>query len=81
MKTFELDDYFFHYINEDGISVMCMTDKKYKRKQAFAFLQDTKKSFLGYYSARDIERASTNQLKTFNQTIREKIVSPLTLLT
>ena len=27
MKTFELDDYFFHYINEDGISVLCMTDK------------------------------------------------------
>lgn len=27
MKTFELDDYFFHYINEEGISVLCMTDK------------------------------------------------------
>ena len=31
-KTFELDDYFFHYINEDGITFLCMTDKKYNRK-------------------------------------------------
>ena len=38
MKTWELDEFFFHYINEDGIIVLCMTDKEYKRKQAFAFL-------------------------------------------
>ena len=49
MKTFELDDFMFHYINEDRISVLCMTDKDYKRKQAFAFLQDTKKTFMGRY--------------------------------
>ena len=38
MKTWELDEFFFHYINEDGIITLCMTDKEYKRKQAFAFL-------------------------------------------
>lgn len=38
MKTWELDEFFFHYINEDGITLLCMTDKEYKRKQAFAFL-------------------------------------------
>ena len=26
-RTFELEEYFFHYINEDGITVMCMSDK------------------------------------------------------
>lgn len=26
-KTFELEDFLFHYINEDGITVLCMTDK------------------------------------------------------
>ena len=46
MKTWELDEFFFHYICEDGIIVLCMTDKAYKRKQAFAFLGDTKKSLL-----------------------------------
>jgi hypothetical protein len=38
MKTFELDEFFFHYANGDGITYLCMTDKQYKRKQAFAFL-------------------------------------------
>lgn len=32
MKTWELDEFFFHYINEDGITMLCMTDKEYKRK-------------------------------------------------
>ena len=32
MKTWELDEFFFHYINEDGIILLCMTDKEYKRK-------------------------------------------------
>lgn len=50
MKTFELDDYFFHFINEDGLTVLCMTDKQYKRKQAFAFLQDIKKTLLKRYT-------------------------------
>lgn len=26
-KTFELEEYFFHYINADGLTVLCMTDK------------------------------------------------------
>lgn len=32
MKTFELEDYLFHYVNENRISVMCMTDKKFVKK-------------------------------------------------
>jgi hypothetical protein len=32
MKTFELDEFFFHYINKEGIIVLCLTDKAYKRK-------------------------------------------------
>lgn len=38
MKTWELDEFFFHYASEDGVTFLCMTDKEYKRKQAFAFL-------------------------------------------
>ena len=43
MKTFELEDHFFHYINEHNLSVLCMTDKKFEKRLAFAFLQDVKK--------------------------------------
>jgi hypothetical protein len=27
-KTFELEEFLFHYINEDGLTVLCMTDKE-----------------------------------------------------
>jgi len=37
-KTFELDDYYFHYVNDEGLSVLCMSDKKMNRKHCFAFL-------------------------------------------
>jgi hypothetical protein len=32
MKTFELTDMMFHYINADGLTALCMTDKKFYRK-------------------------------------------------
>ena len=65
-KTFELDEYFFHYINEDGISVLCMADKKMNRKQCFAFLQDVKKKLLEDYTQRDLERAQAHMLPVFS---------------
>lgn len=57
MKTWELDEFFFHFINDEGITFLCMTDKEYKRKQAFAFLQDLRKALKKRYSDRDLERA------------------------
>ena len=65
MKTFELEEFFFHYINDNGLSVLCMTDKKFNRKQAFAFLQDVKKALLEYYTQRDITNAGQFGLRTF----------------
>ena len=65
-KTFELDEYFFHYINEDGISVLCMADKKMNRKHCFAFLQDVKKKLLEDYTQRDLERAQAHMLPVFS---------------
>ena len=79
MKTFELEDFLFHYVNEHGVSVMCMTDKKFQKKQSFAFLQDVKASLLEYYTGRDLQNAQQNSLGTFAETIREKIVSSLLL--
>ena len=81
MKTFELEDFFFHYINENGLSAMCMTDKTFERKLTFAFLQDLKQSLLNVYTPRDLQNAGQNSLQTFNTTIQEKIVSPIFCLT
>ena len=75
MKTFELEEFFFHYINENGLSAMCMTDKTFERKLTFAFLQDLKQTLLNTYTSRDLQNAGANSLNTFNEQIREKIVS------
>ncbi len=75
MKTWELDEFFFHYINEDGIILLCMTDKEYKRKQAFAFLQDLKKALLKKYNSYELDRAKPHALGTFREVIHEKMVS------
>jgi hypothetical protein len=56
-KTFELEEFFFHYINEDGLTVLCMSDKKVNKKVPFAFMQDLRKTLLNTYSAREIENA------------------------
>lgn len=37
-KTFELEEFLFHYINEDGLTIMCMSDKTTQKKISFAFL-------------------------------------------
>ena len=56
-KTFELEEFLFHYINEDGLTIMCMTDKAIQKKIAFAFMQDVRKNLLQTYSLREIENA------------------------
>ena len=75
MKTFELEEFFFHYINENGLSAMCMTDKTFERKLTFAFLQDLKQSLLNTYTPRDLQNAGPNSMSTFRNIIQEKIVS------
>ena len=79
MKTFELEEFLFHYINENGLSAMCMTDKTFERKLTFAFLQDLKQTLLERYSQRELQNAGLNSLSTFNTQIQEKIVSLLGL--
>lgn len=74
-KTFELEDFLFHYINEDGLTVMCMTDKAIQKKIAFAFMQDVKKTLINCYTARELENAKAYSLATFTEKLREKTVS------
>ena len=79
MKTFELEEYYFHYINEYNVTVLCMTDKKMEKRLAFAFLQDVKKTLLEAYSTRELQLASQNSLTAFRDQIRDKTVSGLLL--
>ena len=71
-KTFELEDYHFHYINEEGLTVMCMTDNLIQKRTAFVFLADLRRSFYNTFSAREIEQATGHSMR-FQQTIKDKI--------
>lgn len=44
--TYVYDDYVFHYIVENEICYLCMSDEKNKHRIPFAFLEDTKQNFL-----------------------------------
>merc|ERR1712224_431765 len=43
------DEYVFHYIVENGICYLCMSDEKNKHRIPFAFLEDTKMKFLNRF--------------------------------
>jgi len=47
--TYVYDDYVFHYIVENEICYLCMSDEKNKHRVPFAFLEDTKNNFLMKY--------------------------------
>ena len=74
-KTYELADYLFHYINEDGLTVLCMTSKDIQKKLAFAFLVDVRKRLFDFYAPHELQNARAFGLKTFQSELKEKVVS------
>ena len=42
----------FHYICENRIIFMCITEDNYERSKAFAFLGEIKKRFMNQYGER-----------------------------
>lgn len=74
-KTFELSEYLFHYVNEDGLTVLCMTNKQFQKKNAFAFLADVRKRLYDSYSPHELQNAKAYGLKTFTSSLKEKVVS------
>jgi len=51
------DDYVFHYIVENGICYMCMSDEKNKHRIPFAFLEDIKDRFLSRFGLENAQQA------------------------
>ena len=43
------DEYVFHYIVENGVCYLCMSDEKNKHRIPFAFLEDIKMKFLNRF--------------------------------
>jgi hypothetical protein len=47
--TYQYDNYSFHYVVENGICYLCMSDQLNKHRIPFAFLNDMKQRFLATY--------------------------------
>lgn len=47
--TYSHGNYLIHYINEDRIIYMCITDDEFERARAFLFLNEIKRRFLLAY--------------------------------
>ena len=44
------NNYMFHYINEDDITFICLSEEKYKISLANSFLKELKEKFYSKYS-------------------------------
>lgn len=55
--TYVYDDYVFHYVVENSICYLCMSDEKNKHRLPYAFLQDMKDLFLAKFGLEPAQRA------------------------
>ena len=68
--TIEYDKYKYHYLNENGITYLCMSEN-YNDELSFSFLFDLKKLFLQKYNLNSIKNFSAYQLQNFNTIISQ----------
>mmetsp|Transcript_40318 Transcript_40318/g.59255 ORF Transcript_40318/g.59255 Transcript_40318/m.59255 type:complete len:224 (-) Transcript_40318:339-1010(-) len=62
--TYVYDNYVFHYIVENGICYLCMSDELTKHRLPYAFLNDIKERFIALYG---LESPQTAIAFSFNE--------------
>ncbi|XP_057334774.1 vesicle-associated membrane protein 7 [Microplitis mediator] len=76
--TYSQGPYLFHYICEDRIIYMCITDDDFQRSRAFLFLNEIKRRFLAAYGPGvhsaiaysmnpEFSRVLTNEMKHYSE--------------
>ena len=71
---FELNfSFYFHYINNTGLTFMALCDKNYSMDSAYVYLEDLKSCFIGQFSQREIESAIAYSLNTFKDKIKARM--------
>lgn len=66
--------YFFHYINSNNLTYMCMCDNKLSQDSAFAYLEEIKALFLDTLTPKEIDNAISYSLNDkFRDSIRGKM--------
>lgn len=75
--SYVYDKYVFHYIVDQGITFLCMSDESTKRRVTFAFLEDIKKCWRENYLSVERTALPFSLNEAFSPVLRQKIVSLL----
>jgi hypothetical protein len=71
---FSWSSYLFHYVVEKGIIYLCITDKGFPRRQAFAFLEDVKQRFEKAYESQMHGALAYAMNEDFARTLQRQMV-------
>ena len=67
----------FHYVVENNITYLCLTDEAEKRRIAFGFLDDIKERFLATYGSRAQTAIAYAMNSDFGPVLQERMVRSL----
>ena len=73
MASYQYQDYIFHVYNKDSITYLAFSDKSYKEKVAYDFLETIHGLFTKKYSKRDIDDAISYSFKDFEDVLKEQM--------
>lgn len=72
--SYVYDDFVFHYLNENGICYLCMSDEKNKHRIPFGFLEDMKQSFHAKFGSEAPQTAIAFAMnEAFSPVIKERM--------
>jgi hypothetical protein len=73
--SYVYDKHVFHYIVDQGITFLCMSDESMKRRITFSFLEDIKKDWRERFSTIEQTAIAFSLNDMFSPILRQKIVS------
>ena len=71
--SYVYDKHIFHFIVDNGITFLCMTDESLKRRIAFAFLEDIKSLFREKYSQIEETAIAFSLNEAFSPILKQRI--------
>lgn len=72
--SYVYDKFVFHYVVDQGITFLCMSDESMKRRQTFAFLDDIKKHWRDRFGSSEQTALAFSMNETFSPVLRQRIV-------
>ena len=72
--SYVYDHYVFHYVVDQGITFLCMTDESAKRRITFAFLDDIKATWRDKYNTTEQTALAFSMNEAFSPVLKQKIV-------